>query len=173
MAGLMQMRDMFKPGDLVVVIFHDHGTRYLGKMFNDDWMRDRGFLVNNHPKAIDLIEGHKHLKLVTANINDNIGDVVSKMRKFDISQIPVVNAAGEFVGSLNDSHLYSKLIEHPELKLSSVEAVVQKPFPFVHPETSLEEVSKLISKENNAVLMRNLVGDTHIITKQDVIDALA
>ena len=77
------------------------------------------------------------------------------------------------MGSLNDSHLYSKLIEHPELKLSSVEAVVQKPFPFVHPETSLEEVSKLISKENNAVLMRNLVGDTHIITKQDVIDALA
>ena len=173
LAGLMQMRDMFKPGDLVVVIFHDHGTRYLGKMFNDDWMRDRGFLVNNHPKAIDLIEGHKHLKLVTANINDNLGDVVSKMRKFDISQIPVINAAGEFVGSLNDSHLYSKLIEHPELKLASVEAVVQKPFPFVHPETSLEEVSKLISKENNAVLMRNLVGDTHIITKQDVIDALA
>ncbi len=164
---------MFKPGDVVVVIFHDHGTRYLGKMFNDDWMRDRGFLVNNQPKAIDLIEGHKHLKLVTANINDNVGDVVSKMRKFDISQIPVVNNNGEFVGSLNDSHLYSMLIEKPELKTETVSAVVQAPFPFVHPDTSLEEVSKLITKDNSAVLMKTLVGDIQIITKQDVIDALA
>jgi cystathionine beta-synthase len=43
MAGLMQMKDKFKKGDVVVVIFHDHGTRYMGKMFNDDWMLERGF----------------------------------------------------------------------------------------------------------------------------------
>jgi cystathionine beta-synthase len=51
MAGLMQMKDLFKKEDVVVVIFHDHGTRYLGKMFNDDWMRDRGFLETEKPKA--------------------------------------------------------------------------------------------------------------------------
>ncbi|MBM3427516.1 MAG: pyridoxal-phosphate dependent enzyme [Bacteroidetes bacterium] len=44
MAGLMQMKDRFKEGDVVVVIFHDHGTRYLGKMFNDDWMKMKGWL---------------------------------------------------------------------------------------------------------------------------------
>jgi cystathionine beta-synthase len=173
LAGLVQMRHMFKPTDVVVVIFHDHGTRYLGKMFNDDWMRDRGFLVNDQPKAIDLIEGHKHLKLVTANITDNIGEVVSRMRKYDISQIPVVDVTGAFVGSLNDAHLYSKLIEHPELKAQELSAVIQPPFPFVHPDASIEEVSKLITKDNNAVLMKTLLGDIHIITKQDVIDALA
>jgi cystathionine beta-synthase len=173
MAGLLQMRNMFKPGDVVVVIFHDHGTRYLGKMFNDDWMRDRGFLVNDQPKAIDLIEGHKHLKLVTANVHDMVGDVVTKMRKYDISQIPVVNDGGDFVGSLNDSHLYSKLIEDPELKSHKLSSVIQPPFPFVHPDASLEEVSKQITKDNNAVLMKTLLGDIHIITKQDVIDALA
>jgi len=43
MAGLLQMKDKFKKGDVVVVIFHDHGTRYMGKMFNDDWMLERGF----------------------------------------------------------------------------------------------------------------------------------
>jgi len=43
MAGLMQMKDKFKKGDVVVVVFHDHGTRYMGKMFNDDWMLERGF----------------------------------------------------------------------------------------------------------------------------------
>jgi len=66
MAGLMQMADRFKKGDVVVVIFHDHGTRYLGKMFNDDWMRDRGFLPAS-PKALalDLVKGHSHLPLLT------------------------------------------------------------------------------------------------------------
>jgi cystathionine beta-synthase len=44
MAGLMQMKDRFKEGDVVVVIFHDHGTRYLGKMFNDEWMKMKGWL---------------------------------------------------------------------------------------------------------------------------------
>lgn len=172
MAGLMQMKDMFKKDDVVVVIFHDHGTRYLGKMFNDDWMRDRGFLVKDHPRAIDLIDGHKHLKLVTANVNDTIHDVVMRMRKYDISQIPVVNDAGEFVGSLNDTHLYSKLIEQPEVKNDKISKVVQAPFPFVHPDTPIEDVSKHITKENSAVLMKTMVGDVHIITRQDVIDAL-
>jgi cystathionine beta-synthase len=44
MAGIMQMKNRFKEGDVVVVIFHDHGTRYLGKMFNDDWMKSKGWL---------------------------------------------------------------------------------------------------------------------------------
>src|ERR1700739_4379681 len=70
MAGLLQMKNMFKKEDVVVVIFHDHGTRYLGKMFNDDWMRDRGFLDSSKPKAIDLISGHSHQKLMTVIADD-------------------------------------------------------------------------------------------------------
>jgi cystathionine beta-synthase len=60
MAGLMQMKNRFKKGDVVVVIFHDHGTRYLGKMFNDDWMRERQFLEVTAPKAIDLETSHQN-----------------------------------------------------------------------------------------------------------------
>lgn len=172
MAGLMQMRHMYKPGDVVVVIFHDHGTRYLGKMFNDDWMRERGFLDNESPKASALIERHKHLPLVTASTSDITHDVILKMRKFDISQIPVVNEKGEFVGSLHDSHLYSKLLEQPELKNEQVIKLAQPPFPFVHPDAPLEEISKCITRDNNAVLVRLLSGAVHIITRQDVIDAL-
>jgi cystathionine beta-synthase len=95
------------------------------------------------------------------------------MRKYDISQIPVVNDAGELIGALNDSHLFSQLIENPELRDDKISKVMQKTFRFVHHEATLEEVSKLITKENNAVLVKTLGGDTHIITKQDVIDALA
>jgi len=172
MAGILQMSQMFKETDVVVVIFHDHGTRYLGKMFNDDWMRDRGFLVNEKPKAVDLIENHKHLKLVTANENEVVHDVVAKMRKYNISQIPVVNDAGDFVGALNDSHLFSQLLEQPELRAEAVKNVIQPPFPFVRHDASLDEVSKLITKENNAVMLKTMGGNIHIITKQDIIDAL-
>jgi cystathionine beta-synthase len=172
MAGLIQMKHMFKPSDVVVVIFHDHGTRYLGKMFNDDWMRDRGFLVEEKPKAAQLIERHKHLPLVTVKTTDIISDVVTKMRKYDISQLPVVDEQGAFAGSLNDTQLYGKLIENPELKSSQVSTVIQPAFPFVHSDTPLEEICKLITRDVNAVLVKSLAGEVHIITKQDVIDAL-
>ncbi len=43
-AGLHQLKDSLKPEDVVVVIFHDHGSRYVGKIYNDDWMREKGFL---------------------------------------------------------------------------------------------------------------------------------
>ncbi len=171
MAGLIQMKDMFKEGDVVVVIFHDHGTRYLGKMFNDDWMRDRGFLEEKSPKAIDLIERHKHLKLVTVDAEDTVGEAFGVMRKFDVSQIPV-RAGDEFVGSLSDSHLYASICDNPELKQAKVKEVMQKSFPFVSPQAKLEEVSKQINRENDAVLVRDMLGAVHIITKYDIIEAL-
>ena len=64
MAGLLQLKDNFKKGEVVVVIFHDHGTRYVGKMFNDDWMRERGFLDEEITKAEDVIKDHIDKPLV-------------------------------------------------------------------------------------------------------------
>lgn len=172
MAGLLQMKDMFKEGDVVVVIFHDHGTRYLAKMFNDDWMRDRGFMQMRNPKAINLIESHQNQKLVTVNATDEVTEACKLLQKFGISQIPVVNADGDFVGSLNDTHLFSKLVDNPDLKHSKVEDVMQAPFPFVDSQASLEEVSKKITKEISAVLVKDWGGNIHIITKYDVIQAI-
>ena len=172
MAGLLQMRHMFKKDDVVVVIFHDHGTRYLGKMFNDDWMRDRGFLSNEQTKAIHLIESHKHQKLITVKENDTIDAATRVMRKFSISQVPVVNEAGEFTGSLNDTRLFNSLLEGHDIKSNTVASLMSASFPFVSPDASMEEVSKLITKENAAVLVKDLMGDVHIITRQDLIEAI-
>lgn len=173
MAGLLQMKHMFKPGDVVVVIFHDHGTRYLGKMFNDDWMRDRGFIEDIQAKrAIDLIEKHKNQKLVTVKETDKVQEAFTIMNKFDISQIPVVNEKGEFTGSLSDNHLFSKLIQQNELKHEPVKNIMQSPFPMVSAGSSIEEVSAKITRENNAVLVTDLGGNVHIITKYDIIDAI-
>ena len=171
-AGLLQMKDKFKKDDVVVLIFHDHGSRYLGKMFNDDWMRERGFLEVKKPKALDLIERHKDRKLLTVAADSTVMDAFEMMQKFDISQIPVVNN-GDFVGSINDNHLYAKLIANPEIKNEKVSAVMQASFPVVSANAPLEEVTKMINRENSAVLVKDLLGDAHIITKFDIIESLS
>jgi cystathionine beta-synthase len=172
MAGLLQMKDKFKKGDVVVVIFHDHGTRYLGKMFNDDWMRERHFLEVTKPKAMDLVASHKNLKLLTIDVSATISEALEILGKYSISQIPVTDK-GDLVGSLNDNYLFTKLIENNDLKNQSVKSLMQAAFPVVSEKTTIEEVSKLITKDNNAVLLRDLGGNMHIITKHDIIEAVA
>lgn len=172
MAGLVQMKHMFKPEDVVVVIFHDHGTRYLGKMFNDDWMRDRGFLEIKKPKAIDLISSHRNKKLITVEASSTINDALNIMNKYGISQMPV-KSGDKFVGSLNDSALFTKLFADPSLKTKLVNELMQPPFPMVNEQAPMEDISKMITKENNAVLMTDLGGDIHIITKHDLIQGIS
>ncbi len=171
-AGLLQMKDKYKKDDVVVVIFHDHGTRYMGKMFNDDWMRDRHFLEIKKPKAIDLIASHRNQKLVTIDVTATMNEALALMNKFSISQLPV-SKGKEIVGSLNDNYLFNKLIENSDVKNASVESMMQPAFPIVGEQAPIEEVSKLITKDNNAVLLRDLGGSMHIITKHDVIQAVA
>ncbi|MFN7910737.1 MAG: pyridoxal-phosphate dependent enzyme [Bacteroidota bacterium] len=172
LAGLLQMKHMYKKDDVVVIIFHDHGTRYLGKMFNDDWMRDRNFLEVSKPKAIDLVANHKNQKLLTIDANAKVAEALALLNKYNISQIPVTTG-NDYVGSLNDSYLFNKLISDNDLKNETVQSIMQPAFPVVGEHATIEEVSKLINKDNNAVLMRDLGGNYHIITKHDVIQAVA
>jgi cystathionine beta-synthase len=174
MAGLMQMADRFKKGDVVVVIFHDHGTRYLGKMFNDDWMRDRGFLPAS-PKALalDLVKGHSHLPLLTIKETDTCETAFALMQKYGISQIPVLDENKQFSGALEDAGLYAALLKNRDLMQSQVKEVMRKPFPIVSYSDTIDHVSSLIIKDNNAVLMMDLGGNWHIITRYDVIGAMS
>jgi cystathionine beta-synthase len=171
-AGLVQMADRYTEDDVVVVLFHDHGSRYVGKMFNDDWMRDRGFLDDKKVTAIDLIQEHIGEPLLTFDISDSIGAAVEAMTKHNISQIPV-KSNGDFVGSLSDNNLFAELIKNPELKGEKIEAIMENPFPVVDAETPIAEVSKKINKENAAVLVNYENGKHHIITKHDVIAAIS
>ena len=170
-AGLLQLGKELTKDDVVVVIFHDHGTRYLAKMFNDEWMKDRGFLVKEQPKAIDLIRYHQHEPLITLSEELPVQSAIEKMAKYNVSQIPITR--GEtIIGALNDTHLFARLMEDPSLRNQPILSVIQPPFPMVQPEDSLEVVSKKLTKDNPAVLVNDEKGKTHIITRQDVIAAL-
>ncbi len=170
-AGLMQLKDQLTEDDVVVVIFHDHGSRYVGKMFNDDWVKDRGFMEADKINAISLAKNHGEKKLITAQPDDILSEVLNRMTQFNISQVPVVEG-NEFVGSLDSGDLYAKMVIDPELKNQAVKSIMGKAYEFVDANCSLEELAKIINKENPAVLVKNMAGDTHIITVHDLIESL-
>jgi len=170
--GLLQLKDELTEDDVVVVLFHDHGSRYVGKMFNDDWMRERGFLEEDKTVALDLIKDHSNKHLVTVTPHDPVSQVIQLMHQYQISQIPVVEN-GNYVGSLTDKVLFAKLLEKPELKELPARNIMEPSFPIVNENTSVEDVSKMFNKETQAVLVKYNGDSHHIITRQDVIQALS
>ena len=171
-SGLNQLANHIKEDDVVVVLFHDHGSRYVGKMFNDDWMRERGFLDVDVKTAGDMVVSHGDQPLVSLYSEELVSHAVAKMRKFGISQIPVMKG-GDFVGSLDDSHVYQLLIDNPDLIDAPISSVMQDAFPSVKESTSIEEISKLINKQNHAVLVELNNGSYHIVTRYDIISSLS
>lgn len=171
-AGLVQLKDKLKKGDVVVVIFHDHGTRYMGKMFNDDWMRERGFLEPEVKRAIDCISHRLHLPMVVVEESQTVGEAMHKMMHFNISQLPV-KAGNTFVGSLTDAQLLKSCLEKPETRQMLVKDVMQAAFPIVDKDVPLAEVAKMLNKNNNAVLVRLSADQIQIITNHDIIQAVA
>ena len=169
--GLLQLKDEFGPDDVVVVLFHDSGSRYVGKIFNDDWMRDRGYLEEEVKTAIDLIQEHVDKPLLTVRTEELAAHAIDRMRRFKISQIPVMDITG-FVGSLDESDLFQAFLEDRNVADKPVREIMGKPYPIVKASASIEEVSKLITKDNQAVLVELENGKYHIITKHDIINSI-
>ena len=169
--GLLQLKNEFKPDDVVVVLFHDHGSRYVGKMFNDDWMRDRGFLEEEITTAEELIKDHINKPLITVQTEELVAHAIERMRTFKISQIPVKDVSG-FVGSVDEATLLRSYLEDKDITDKPIKEVMSKAYPIVKKSASIEDVSKLISKENQAVLVDLEDGRYHIITKYDIINAI-
>ncbi|UWY30226.1 pyridoxal-phosphate dependent enzyme [Flavobacterium sp. TR2] len=169
--GLLQLKEHFKPDDVVVVLFHDSGSRYVGKMFNDDWMRERGFLEENVTKAEDVIKDHIDKELIVVRTEELVSHAIERMRKYKISQIPVVDING-FVGSVDETDLFRSYVADKNVAEKPIKEVMGKPFPIVKLGTPIEEVSKLFTKENDAVLVDLGNGHHHIITKYDIIGSI-
>ena len=169
--GLLQLKEHFKPEDVVVVLFHDSGSRYVGKMFNDDWMRERGFLEDEITKAEDVIKDHIDKPLVIARTEELVSHAIERMRKYKISQIPVVDVTG-FVGSVDESLLFQSYITDKNTADRPLREIMGAPFPIVPMGTPIEEVSKLFTRENAAVLIDLGNGNHHIITKYDIIGSI-
>ena len=169
--GLLQLKEHFKPEDVVVVLFHDSGSRYVGKMFNDDWMRERGFLEEEVTKAEDVIKDHLDKPLIIVRTEELVSHAIERMRKYKISQIPVIDITG-FVGSVDESDLFQSYVSDKDVADKPIKEVMGKPYPIVKAGTTIEEVSKLFTKDNQAVIVELEKGKHHIITKYDIIGSI-
>jgi cystathionine beta-synthase len=170
--GLLQLKDELTEDDVVVVLFHDHGSRYVGKMFNDDWMRERGFLDEEKTNGLDLIKDHAGKHLVTVSQDDPVSQAILLMNQYGVSQIPVMGDK-MFVGSLTDNRLFAALLENPGLKELPVKNIMESAFPIVTGETSIEKISKEFQSGAQAVIVKYDTDKHHIITQQDMIKAIA
>ena len=166
-------KDELKPTDLVVVIFHDHGSRYVGKLYNDEWMRDRQFLDEETKDitAASIVGRKQFKKFVTVSQGQTIGEAINIMKDLGISQMPVVNNE-QVVGSVTEHSLLSHLLDGAE-RNQKLNTVMGKPFPFVEWTSTSKDISSRISRENSAVLVKDIAGVTHIITEYDLIQAIA
>jgi len=171
--ALEYAREHLKDDDMMVIILHDHGTRYLGKVFNDDWMQDHGFLDSyEFATAKDIISGRSGQdKLLTIDHKMAVGNAIDILSKAGIDQLPVTNN-DSFVGSLASSRLLHQLINDPSIKEEPVEKVMDKPMPFVAIDETLNVISSMLDQENKAVLVRGEDLSVHIITQHDLLLAI-
>jgi len=168
--GLIQLKGSLKKDDLVVCVFHDHGSRYVAKIYNDQWMMERGFLDVKTFK--DIVNARTDKKLITIEPSQTVAQAVGLMKKYDIEHIPVLTGEGN-TGAVSESGLFQKIFGNPEIKSETIASVMEAPYPVVDFLTPVEKLGSLITKEKGAVLAKDEKGDYHIVTKYDIIQSLA
>ncbi len=171
--ALEYARDNMKEDDVMVIILPDHGTRYLGKVYNDDWMKDHGFLEERRfATAKDIIQSRNGSSaLHTIGHDQKIGDAIISMNQKGIDQAPVIDG-NNFVGSISDNKILKSLIENPELRDQPVSEVMDASFQFVSPHDTIDVMSSMIGKEKKALLIRDESNKVHIITQSDLLVAM-
>jgi cystathionine beta-synthase len=171
LAGLLQLKDRLTADDVVVIIFHDHGSRYVGKIYNDDWMRERGFL-NKDLLVKDLLKAHQNQKLITIKAKDTVRQALQLMKEYDISQIPVMNG-DEIVGALSENAILTYILENPLTHTEKpVADIMDEPLPIVEDDLAVSQLNKYITKKVPAVMAKDQTGKMFILTKYDILQMI-
>jgi cystathionine beta-synthase len=171
-AGLMKIADRFTDRDVVVVLLPDSGERYLSKIYNDDWMRENGFLIPERISARYVMDakGKKPGSMIAIDPATTVRKALELMREHDISQLPVIEN-GISVGAAHDHELMTQVMEESTVIDGPVRAVMSPGFPMVEIDSSLDDVIKLMTaKKNAAVLLHKGEKISGILTRYDVIE---
>lgn len=171
-AGLLQLKDKLTADDIVIVVIHDHGSRYIGKIYNDDWMRERGFL-DSELKVADLIQQKAQKTFASIAPTATVKHALQLMKDNDFSQMPVVDSDDKIVGAITETTVLSYLLENPMLHSDhKVESIMREPFPEVESNTTITQLRHYISKENPAVIAKDRSGGRHLIAQYDILQAV-
>lgn len=161
--------------DVLVVLLPDSGTRYMGKIYNDEWMHSNGFMGDpNDMNASELVQRKsgkkKDIHFVTAD--QTIASAIEIMHSESISQLPV-KSGDAFVGSLTESRIFSAMLDDATTRSKKVESIMEKPFPVVSPQSKVDHISSMFDKNTCAILVSSPDGSVEIITKSDLIQVLS
>ncbi len=161
-------------GKRVITLLPDSGNRYLSKIYSDEWMRDNDFL-QEAPKigrVKDILNLHKR-KVITANARDLVHQVIAKMKRYDISQLPVVEE-GSLLGMIREADLLNYMVTGRHRISEPIEAIVEKNSQTIDPEASISALSeKFVQNQETAVVVVEKGKIAGLVSKIDLIDYLA
>ncbi len=172
-AAVELARRLDDPEAFVVAILCDWGERYLTKMYDDEWMRQNGFAERPGRSVHDLVRAKEPLdfRLLTTPPSGSVRTALSTLNSHGISQLPVVRD-GDCVGSVSEGRLMARVIQDPGVLDRPVEAVMGSPFPVVDSHLDAEEATRLLTRDNPAVLVRESGKLEDILTRYDVVRTL-
>ena len=168
-------RDELSEEDVVVIMLPDSGFRYLSKTYNDEWMRNHGFLESKPNVTVSEIlkMRPKDQSVIAMHPDDTVGDAIKRMTERNISQMPVIED-GKVVGSLTETRILNRLIDQPGARDEPVRSVMGEPLPVVPHSLHLDHLSAYLEREAGAVLVdTDQDHNFAVITKSDLISALA
>lgn len=160
---------------VIVVILPDSGSRYLSKVFNDDWMRENRFIEHGLAEGrVDDVLRQKRIQVILARKTDTKNEVIARMKQYDISQLPVTGDEGGYAGMVTELDLLNHFlrVEQHDPNETIMDIVSPDAAVMVGPETPLGTLSEIFASGKVAVALEDnrVVG---IITKIDLIDYLA
>lgn len=172
-AAIEVARELDDPDAFVVAVLCDWGERYLSKLYDEEWMRENGFLERARRTVRDLVRAKdgRAPALLTVEPSTSVRMAISTLTTHGVSQLPVL-LSGECVGSVSESELMSAVLNEPELLDTAVEGVMDGPFPVVDESASVDEVTSLLSRSAAAVLVRSADGIDSILTRYDLVRGL-
>ncbi|GAB4511687.1 MAG: cystathionine beta-synthase [Anaerolineae bacterium] len=172
------------PDKMVVVLLPDSGSRYLSKIFDDNWMRENQFLDSEWADSTisTVLNRKSRHDMVLADCEESVGDVIAKLKANDVSQLPVVGVRGQLLGLVTEVKLLNYLLTSSQSDAASVKVkdadVIDTNIATLEPNASLETVMSLFNTHPIALITEPMAqdGDRRVIgilTKIDLLDFLA
>jgi cystathionine beta-synthase len=169
-------------GTTIVVLLPDSGRGYLSKIYDDDWMRDHGFLPRSGGSVAEVLGGKAHHDtpaLLTVAAHQRVKEAIDLLHAYSVSQLPVVSGdepseLSSIVGSVQEGSLLERLFRKPEVLDAQVIDAMDPPFPTVERRQPVEEAFELLSKgRSTAVLVTEHGAPVGVMTRSDILDFLA
>lgn len=176
MHATLQVAEKLSPDKVVVVIFSDTGRNYMSKMYSDEWMLELGYIEAEKERiTVDVILKTKPLgvpAMIAVGLNDPLTKAVESMRKYDVSQLPVIEE-DHVLGTVHDDTVMKKLLTREASLTQSVQEIMDQPLPTIEAGAEISELYRQLTGDHNAVVVVQEGKAVGVLTKMDVITHLS